>query len=100
MELFGTYPSWSLLIVRVVLGVIFFGHGAEDRQPRWDLEGLLKVADRALEAVAAEPAEHLLRAVAEEDDTQDNPHNQEGPGWVGAEEFHGAIASSYVVGLC
>ena len=29
MELFGTYSSWSLLIVRVVLGVIFFGHGAQ-----------------------------------------------------------------------
>ena len=29
MELLGTYPSWSLLIVRVVLGVIFFGHGAQ-----------------------------------------------------------------------
>ncbi len=27
--LFGTYPSWSLLIVRVVLGVIFFAHGAQ-----------------------------------------------------------------------
>jgi putative oxidoreductase len=25
----GTYPSWSLLIVRVVLGVIFFAHGAQ-----------------------------------------------------------------------
>ncbi len=29
MDLFGTFPSWSLLIVRVVLGVIFFGHGAQ-----------------------------------------------------------------------
>ena len=29
MELFGTYPSWSLLIVRVVLGVIFFARGAQ-----------------------------------------------------------------------
>jgi putative oxidoreductase len=29
MELFGTYPSWSLLIVRVVLGVIFFAHGSQ-----------------------------------------------------------------------
>jgi putative oxidoreductase len=29
MELFGTFPSWSLLIVRVVLGVIFFAHGAQ-----------------------------------------------------------------------
>ncbi len=27
--LFGTYASWSLLIVRVVLGVIFFAHGAQ-----------------------------------------------------------------------
>jgi len=27
--LFGTYPSWSLLIVRVVLGIIFFAHGAQ-----------------------------------------------------------------------
>jgi putative oxidoreductase len=27
--LFNTYPSWSLLIVRVVLGVIFFAHGAQ-----------------------------------------------------------------------
>ena len=29
MELFGTHASWSLLIVRVVLGVIFFAHGAQ-----------------------------------------------------------------------
>lgn len=27
--LFGTYASWSLLIVRVALGVIFFAHGAQ-----------------------------------------------------------------------
>ena len=27
--LFGTFPSTSLLIVRVVLGVIFFAHGAQ-----------------------------------------------------------------------
>jgi putative oxidoreductase len=25
----GTYPSWSLLIVRIVLGIIFFAHGAQ-----------------------------------------------------------------------
>jgi len=25
---FGTYPSWSHLVVRVVLGIIFFAHGA------------------------------------------------------------------------
>ena len=30
MELvFATYPSWSHLIVRVALGVIFFAHGAQ-----------------------------------------------------------------------
>ena len=27
--IFGTYASWSHLIVRVVLGVIFFAHGAQ-----------------------------------------------------------------------
>ena len=27
--LFFSYPSWSLLVVRVVLGVIFFAHGAQ-----------------------------------------------------------------------
>ncbi len=27
--IFGTFPSWSMLIVRVVLGVIFFAHGAQ-----------------------------------------------------------------------
>ena len=26
---FGTYPSWSHLVVRVILGVIFFAHGAQ-----------------------------------------------------------------------
>ena len=25
----GSYPSWSLLIIRVVLGIIFFAHGAQ-----------------------------------------------------------------------
>jgi putative oxidoreductase len=27
--LFSTYPSWSIAVVRVVLGVIFFAHGAQ-----------------------------------------------------------------------
>lgn len=26
---FGTYPSWSRLVVRVVLGIIFVAHGAQ-----------------------------------------------------------------------
>ncbi|PYN38226.1 MAG: DoxX family protein [Candidatus Rokuibacteriota bacterium] len=26
---FSTYPSWSHLVVRVVLGVVFFAHGAQ-----------------------------------------------------------------------
>ena len=27
--LFATYPSWSLAILRLVLGAIFFAHGAQ-----------------------------------------------------------------------
>ncbi len=27
---FGTYPSWSHLIVRLMLGAIFFAHGAQE----------------------------------------------------------------------
>jgi putative oxidoreductase len=27
--LFFTYPSWSTLVIRVVLGIIFFAHGAQ-----------------------------------------------------------------------
>jgi putative oxidoreductase len=27
--LFGTYPSWSHLVVRLALGMIFFAHGAQ-----------------------------------------------------------------------
>ena len=26
---FGTYPSWSHLVIRVVLGIVFFAHGAQ-----------------------------------------------------------------------
>lgn len=28
-QLFATNPSWAILIIRVVLGVIFFAHGAQ-----------------------------------------------------------------------
>jgi len=27
--LFATYPSWSLLVIRLALGIIFFAHGAQ-----------------------------------------------------------------------
>src|SRR5437867_11856999 len=26
---FGTYPSWSHLVVRLALGIVFFAHGAQ-----------------------------------------------------------------------
>ena len=27
--LFSTYPSWAIAVVRVVLGIVFFAHGAQ-----------------------------------------------------------------------
>jgi putative oxidoreductase len=28
-HLFATYPSWSMLVIRLALGIIFFAHGAQ-----------------------------------------------------------------------
>jgi len=63
--LFGTYPSWSLLIVRVVLGVIFFAHGAQKVFGWFGGHGLQGTVGYFQQALRIPPALTVLAALAE-----------------------------------
>jgi len=66
MELIlGTYPSWSLLIVRVVLGVIFFAHGAQKVFGWFGGHGLKGTIGYFQQALRIPPALTVLAALTE-----------------------------------
>lgn len=63
--LFGTYPSWSLLIVRVVLGVIFFAHGVQKVFGWFGGHGLKGTVGYFRQALGIPPALTVLAALTE-----------------------------------
>lgn len=62
---FGTYPSWSLLIVRVALGVIFFAHGAQKCFGWFGGYGLKGTIGYFQQALRISPALTVLAALTE-----------------------------------
>ncbi len=66
MELvFATYPSWSLLIVRVLLGVIMFAHGAQKVFGWFGGHGLRGTIGYFQQALKVPPALTVLAALTE-----------------------------------
>jgi putative oxidoreductase len=65
MDIFGTFPSRSLLIVRVVLGVIFFAHGAQKVFGWFGGPGLRGTIDYFKQSLGIPPAATVLAALIE-----------------------------------
>jgi putative oxidoreductase len=65
MDIFGTFPSRSLLIVRVVLGVIFFAHGAQKVFGWFGGPGLRGTIDYFRQSLGIPPAATVLAALIE-----------------------------------
>ncbi|HYB74050.1 MAG TPA: DoxX family protein [Candidatus Sulfotelmatobacter sp.] len=63
--LFGTYSSWSLLIVRIFLGVIFFAHGAQKVFGWFGGHGLRGTIGYFRQALGVPPALAVLAAFTE-----------------------------------
>jgi len=61
---FGTYPSWSHLVVRLGLGVIFFAHGAQ-KVFGWFGGGGLKATIEGFRKMNIPPAATVLAACVE-----------------------------------
>jgi putative oxidoreductase len=61
---FGTYPSWSHLVVRLGLGVIFFAHGAQ-KVFGWFGGGGLKATIAGFRQMNIPPAATVLAACVE-----------------------------------
>ena len=61
----GTYPSWSLLIVRVVLGAIMFAHGAQKVFGWFGGSGLKGTIGYFQQALRIPPALTVLAALTE-----------------------------------
>jgi putative oxidoreductase len=60
----GTYPSWSLLVVRLALGVVFFAHGAQKVMGWFEGPGLAGTI-KMFQGMGVPPAAAVLAAFIE-----------------------------------
>jgi putative oxidoreductase len=60
----ATYPSWSLLVVRIALGVVFFAHGSQKVMGSFEGPGLAG-AIKAFQGMGVPPAATVLAAFIE-----------------------------------
>ena len=63
--LFATYPSWSLLVIRLGLGIIFFAHGAQKVLGWFGGHGLKGTIGYFQQALKIPPALTVLAALTE-----------------------------------
>lgn len=63
--LFGTYPSWSHLVVRVIAGIIFFAHGAQKTFGWFGGSGLKATMSAFQQHMGIPPAAAALAAFTE-----------------------------------
>jgi putative oxidoreductase len=61
----ATYPSWSLLVVRVGLGIVFFAHGAQKVLGWFGGPGLKGTIDYFQKGLGIPPAATVLAALVE-----------------------------------
>jgi putative oxidoreductase len=63
--LFATYPSWSLLVIRLGLGIVFFAHGAQKVLGWFGGHGLKGTIGYFQQALKISPALTVLAALTE-----------------------------------
>lgn len=63
--LLGTYPSWSRLVVRLALGIVFFAHGAQKVFGWFGGQGLKATAQMFQRYMKIPPAATVVAALVE-----------------------------------
>lgn len=63
--IFATYPSWSLLVVRLALGVVFFAHGAQKVFGWFGGNGMRATIDAFRQYLAIPPGATVLASLIE-----------------------------------
>jgi len=64
-HLFATYPSWSMLVIRLGLGIVFFAHGAQKVLGWFGGHGLKGTIGYFQQALKIPPALTILAALTE-----------------------------------